>query len=185
MGIWTAFIYNYNSDATIDLAKVSDTTIDFINSKLECNDKINSLSRENGIISVSKLCASFNDTMKIWGYFDEERCTCLRDMAAAMSEITTLVFSTDADNVNYFALRFDPNTQNFTKLMIDDTEVLKSDHDTMVELLMSDMVIWSTYENSQYKKNADACYFKLLIKQPALILSPSTMALAMALNGYS
>ena len=189
MGIWTTYIYNYNPLATINLAQITDATLEYINAKLDdvIEGKPDNFQwkHEHGITPVSELFGTFNDTMKIWGYFDEERCKCLRDMAAAMSEITTIVFHSDADNVNYFAIRFDPTTKNFTTLMIDDTDILESDYDTIMAILKRDGVIWSTLEDSEYKKRADAFYFEMLRKEPRLLYNRDALTILMALNGFS
>jgi hypothetical protein len=58
-------------------------------------------------MTIQELGESFCDTAKIWGYFEEAEGP-LNDIAANIdADYATMIFSSDADYVKYYMLRFD------------------------------------------------------------------------------
>lgn len=101
MGIWSEYQQSTTPNVKIKCDNLKKSTIDWI----ECKGKINQVLQSE--MTIQELGESFCDTAKIWGYLEEAEGP-LNDIAANIdADFATMIFSSDADYVKYYMLRFD------------------------------------------------------------------------------
>lgn len=109
MGIWSEFVKSTTPDVRINVSNLKSSTLEWIFSKGKAdNQSFEELYPETA--TFNDLGNYFCDTAKIWGYMDEkDMIDALRDIATNIidGDVGTLIFSSDADYVNYYMLRFD------------------------------------------------------------------------------
>jgi hypothetical protein len=202
MGIWSAFLYTYNLDTTIDTSKLIPDAIVWINAKLEYslfnnNDeneskKITSISNESGIMNFERLLSKFTDVAHIYGYLDDNAWNVLHNISSCLSQLTTIVFKCDG-NVDFYAFRMDPTTKKATLLLVENEKDIECIHDPeegtntqmfIDEFLKKDSIRWIAYNDSDFKKKSDQFMLATVMKNPAILQEKGLLELIMTLNGY-
>jgi hypothetical protein len=99
MGIWSEYKKSTTPEVKINIDNLKESTIEWI--KCKGGELI------YPEMTVDELGKSFCDTAKIWGYLENAEEP-LNDIAVNInSDFATMIFSSDADYVEYFMLRFD------------------------------------------------------------------------------
>jgi hypothetical protein len=99
MGIWSVYQQSTTPDVKINMSNLKDSTIEWIRCKGNMEQILD--------ITIQELGESFCDTAKIWGYMEDAKGP-LNDIAANIdADYATMIFSSDADYVKYYMLRFD------------------------------------------------------------------------------
>jgi len=99
MGIWSVYQQSTTPDVKINMSNLKDSTIEWIRCKGNMEQILD--------ITIQELGESFCDTVKIWGYMEDAEGP-LNDIAANIdADYATMIFSSDADYVKYYMLRFD------------------------------------------------------------------------------
>lgn len=112
MGIWSEYKQSTTPDVKINISNLRDTTIQWIH----CKGKMDQILKYPEM-TIQELGESFCNTAKIWGYIHEAEGP-LNDIAANIdADYATMIFSSDADNINYYMLRFDKFLKKCVKLV--------------------------------------------------------------------
>jgi hypothetical protein len=101
MGIWSVYKQSTTPDVKININNLKKDTISWI----ECKGNSEQVLKPE--MTIQELGKSFCDTAKIWGYLEDAEGP-LDDIAANIdADFATMIFSSDADYVEYYMLRFD------------------------------------------------------------------------------
>lgn len=138
MGIWSVYKQSTTPNVKINISNLKESTIDWI----ECKGKMDQKLLPE--MTIQELGESFCDTAKIWGYMEDAEGP-LNDIAANIdSDNATMIFSSDADYVDYYMLRFDKflkkcvtlvhRTKEYPEKIEDIDWVEKKDSDIFTEM---------------------------------------------------
>lgn len=109
MGIWSKFVKSTTPEVKINVKNLKPSTLEWIYLEGMLDDEdFAELYPET--ITFNDLGDHFRDIAKIWGYMnDKAMIEALRDIAANIvdEDAGTLIFSCDAEYVEYYMLRFD------------------------------------------------------------------------------
>lgn len=112
MGIWSEYKQSTTRDVKVNMSNLKKPTIEWI----ICKGK-NEQELKYPEMTIQELGESFCDTAKIWGYMEDADGP-LNDIAANIdADYATMIFSSDADNINYYMLRFDKFLKKYVVLV--------------------------------------------------------------------
>jgi predicted MPP superfamily phosphohydrolase len=183
MGTWSEFIYTYTPNVMIDFSKLSKNTLEWLNCKADFNV---SFTNETKPMTILELGSKFCDTAKIYGYLDKETVESITGLLDGLTESVNMVFTCDADYIDYYVLNLDKLTKKLSVLIIDNEKLnvngCELSKEEMIEKMKNNDIKWINIKESNYEKERQRTFRELLSKFPNANMD--MISLGMSMSGF-